>query len=63
MQHEIEYQSKIYRGSEDIADTWALHFEKLFSNSEHNDFGEQFKKSTEKKIKDIFRKSVDEDDY
>jgi hypothetical protein len=62
VQREIEYQSKIYRGSEDIADAWALHFEKLFLNSEHNDFDEQFKKSTEKKIKDIFRKSVDEDD-
>jgi hypothetical protein len=62
MQHEIEYQGKIYRGSEDIADAWALHFEKLFSNSEHNDFDEQFKKSNEKKVKDIFRKSVHKDD-
>jgi hypothetical protein len=62
MQHEIEYQGKIYRGSEDIADAWALHFEKLFSNSEHNDFDEQFKKSNEKIVKDIFRKSVHKDD-
>jgi hypothetical protein len=50
VQREIEYQSKIYRGSEDIADAWALHFEKLFLNSEHNDFDEQFKKSTETTI-------------
>jgi hypothetical protein len=34
----------------------------ILRNSEHNDFDEQFKKSTEKKVKDIFRKSVDDDD-
>ena len=62
VQHQIEYQGKIYRRSQGIADTLTPHFEKFLSNSEPNNFDDYFKESIEKKSKGyFFRKSVDED--